>query len=217
MHGHREKPFLCTFEGCERGVPGNGFPRHWNLCDHMKRIHNRYPSPQTGGAKPPRRSKESKSSTSESTTTEKTRVPASSLSWSEQYQHGHQQLMSDLMDIPDLGDVEAAEQEIKIATDYLKLMARATQQMKPVPWMEQTISKQSPSVHSLASSGYQEIIFDSNSAHSSSHGSACSGRSGPLDKVAITAMRLVKAVGACWKCKFLRKKVSKTYCFWWQY
>ena len=45
MHGHGEKPFLCTFEGCERGVPGNGFPRHWNLCDHMKRFHNRSPSP----------------------------------------------------------------------------------------------------------------------------------------------------------------------------
>src|SRR5271154_4024058 len=53
MHGHGEKPFLCTFEGCERGVPGNGFPRHWNLCDHMKRVHNRSPSPPAG----PRRMK----------------------------------------------------------------------------------------------------------------------------------------------------------------
>ncbi|KAE9376196.1 hypothetical protein N431DRAFT_371266 [Stipitochalara longipes BDJ] len=40
MHGHGDKPFLCTYEGCERGVPGNGFPRHWNLRDHMKRVHN---------------------------------------------------------------------------------------------------------------------------------------------------------------------------------
>lgn len=45
MHGHGERPFLCTAEGCERSVPGNGFPRHWNLCDHMKRVHNRSPSP----------------------------------------------------------------------------------------------------------------------------------------------------------------------------
>lgn len=40
MHGHGDKPFLCSYEGCERGVPGNGFPRHWNLRDHMKRVHN---------------------------------------------------------------------------------------------------------------------------------------------------------------------------------
>jgi hypothetical protein len=40
MHGHGEKPFLCTYEGCERGIAGNGFPRHWNLRDHMKRVHN---------------------------------------------------------------------------------------------------------------------------------------------------------------------------------
>lgn len=40
MHGHGDKPFLCTYEGCERGAPGNGFPRHWNLRDHMKRVHN---------------------------------------------------------------------------------------------------------------------------------------------------------------------------------
>ena len=40
MHGHGDKPFLCTYEHCERAVAGNGFPRHWNLRDHMKRVHN---------------------------------------------------------------------------------------------------------------------------------------------------------------------------------
>ncbi|RFU34599.1 hypothetical protein B7463_g1735, partial [Scytalidium lignicola] len=40
MHGHGDKPYLCTYEGCERGQAGNGFPRHWNLRDHMKRVHN---------------------------------------------------------------------------------------------------------------------------------------------------------------------------------
>jgi hypothetical protein len=40
MHGHGDKPFLCTYDGCERGASGNGFPRHWNLRDHMKRVHN---------------------------------------------------------------------------------------------------------------------------------------------------------------------------------
>jgi hypothetical protein len=40
MHGHGDKPFLCTHDGCERGIPGNGFPRHWNLRDHEKRVHS---------------------------------------------------------------------------------------------------------------------------------------------------------------------------------
>lgn len=39
MYGHGDKPFLCTYDGCERGVPGNGFPRHWNLRDHLRRVH----------------------------------------------------------------------------------------------------------------------------------------------------------------------------------
>jgi hypothetical protein len=152
MHGHGEKPFLCTIEGCERGVLGNGFPRHWNLCDHMKLVHNRSSSP-TGTAKPSRGAKKRKNSTGETgaskspTTTsasvKERRAAVRSLSLSEQYQHGHQQLMSELMEIPDLGDIEAAEQKIEKASNYLKQMARATQHMKSVPKMERTISQQS--------------------------------------------------------------------------
>ncbi len=40
MHGHGEKPYLCTYEGCDRAQPGHGFPRQWNLRDHMRRVHN---------------------------------------------------------------------------------------------------------------------------------------------------------------------------------
>ncbi|OAX83638.1 hypothetical protein ACJ72_02007 [Emergomyces africanus] len=40
MHGHGENPHLCHFSSCERSVPGNGFPRRWNLHDHMKRVHD---------------------------------------------------------------------------------------------------------------------------------------------------------------------------------
>ncbi|KAK3897974.1 hypothetical protein C8A05DRAFT_19362 [Staphylotrichum tortipilum] len=40
MHGHGEKPYLCTYEGCERSISGYGFPRQWNLRDHMRRVHN---------------------------------------------------------------------------------------------------------------------------------------------------------------------------------
>lgn len=40
MHGHGDRPHLCFYAGCERGVPGNGFPRRYNLFDHMKRVHD---------------------------------------------------------------------------------------------------------------------------------------------------------------------------------
>ena len=41
MHGYGEKQFLCSSEGCDRAVAGNGFPRQWNLKDHMVRVHGR--------------------------------------------------------------------------------------------------------------------------------------------------------------------------------
>lgn len=52
MHGHGDKPFLCSYDGCDRSMPGNGFPRQWNLRDHMRRVHNdnRLPGSPTGTA-----------------------------------------------------------------------------------------------------------------------------------------------------------------------
>lgn len=40
MHGHGPKPHLCYFKECERAQEDNGFPRRWNLFDHMKRVHD---------------------------------------------------------------------------------------------------------------------------------------------------------------------------------
>lgn len=40
FHGHGDNPHLCLFEGCERSIPGYGFPRRWNLFDHMRRVHD---------------------------------------------------------------------------------------------------------------------------------------------------------------------------------
>lgn len=45
MHGHGERPHLCFYPGCERGLSGNGFPRRYNLYDHMKRVHDHKDSP----------------------------------------------------------------------------------------------------------------------------------------------------------------------------
>lgn len=79
LHGHGEKPFLCHYEGCERGNLGNGFPRQWNLKDHMKRVHNDHGSssgspPSAAVAEKPTKGRKRKADASESqvTTSRKT-------------------------------------------------------------------------------------------------------------------------------------------------
>ncbi|KXT11527.1 hypothetical protein AC579_6585 [Pseudocercospora musae] len=52
MHGHGERPHLCYYGGCERGIPGNGFPRRYNLFDHMKRVHDHKDEPNQDRGSP---------------------------------------------------------------------------------------------------------------------------------------------------------------------
>ncbi|KAK6438771.1 hypothetical protein LTR95_005019 [Oleoguttula sp. CCFEE 5521] len=52
MHGHGERPHLCVYAGCERGFAGNGFPRRYNLFDHMKRVHDHKEETQSGHGSP---------------------------------------------------------------------------------------------------------------------------------------------------------------------
>jgi hypothetical protein len=66
-----------------------------------------------------------------------------SLSLSEQFQHDRQQLISELTEMTDLDDAEAAQLKIEKANQYLNKMARTTQQMRSGPKMERTISQQS--------------------------------------------------------------------------
>jgi hypothetical protein len=72
--------------------------------------------------------------------------------------------------------------------------------------------------HIASSSSYQEFVFDSRSDHSSSqtsfhsvdpNPSRASGRRGPLSKLARVEMNAVKKMGACWRCKVLRKIVRQ--------
>ena len=44
MHGHGDNPYPCHFRDCDRAKPGQGFPRRWNLWDHMKRVHDYKPA-----------------------------------------------------------------------------------------------------------------------------------------------------------------------------
>ncbi|KAJ5692717.1 hypothetical protein N7462_002140 [Penicillium macrosclerotiorum] len=64
FHGHGDNPHLCHFEGCERSVPGFGFPRRWNLHDHMRRVHDynsseRHSSPENSPPGVPTKKKDS--------------------------------------------------------------------------------------------------------------------------------------------------------------
>ncbi|KAF7186856.1 hypothetical protein HII31_11816 [Pseudocercospora fuligena] len=52
MHGHGDRPHLCYYGGCERGIPGNGFPRRYNLFDHMKRVHDHKDEPNQDRGSP---------------------------------------------------------------------------------------------------------------------------------------------------------------------
>ncbi|WPH02426.1 Hypothetical protein R9X50_00529000 [Acrodontium crateriforme] len=51
MHGHGERPNLCAYHGCDRSLPGNGFPRRYNLFDHMKRVHDYKDTSETSSRK----------------------------------------------------------------------------------------------------------------------------------------------------------------------
>ncbi|KAL8656509.1 MAG: hypothetical protein Q9210_000224 [Variospora velana] len=53
MHGHGDKPHLCTYQDCERAIVGNGFPRRWNLYDHMRRVHGYTGSASSPGSTSP--------------------------------------------------------------------------------------------------------------------------------------------------------------------
>lgn len=52
LHGHGDNPHLCLFEGCDRSVPGYGFPRRWNLFDHMRRVHDYTSSERSSSPEP---------------------------------------------------------------------------------------------------------------------------------------------------------------------
>jgi hypothetical protein len=74
-------------------------------------------------------------------------------------------------------------------------------------------SSRRSSIQSNTGHGFKEIVFDSRSSHSASSSagsfqSFSSVRSGRLNDVARNMMRAVKEIGACWRCKILRKIVS---------
>ena len=48
LHNHGKNPYMCKVTTCDRHKPGNGFPRHWNRRDHMRRVHGLEPEAEPG-------------------------------------------------------------------------------------------------------------------------------------------------------------------------
>jgi len=153
MHGHGDKPFLCTYDGCERGVLGNGFPRHWNLRDHMKRVHNdpgqakSPPRPRSPGDTPPpsaTRSKKRKAEDKPDAPVEKAakRVPTPPVvqepSLAEQYARTHELATAILQQLQDPSE---AARKMKLLYESMKVMAQTSQRINNVPATESSTTQ----------------------------------------------------------------------------
>jgi hypothetical protein len=157
MHGHGDKPYLCTYEGCERGASGNGFPRHWNLRDHMRRVHNDPGPPKSNasGSPPPstgpvrgknKRKVESPDSTSVEKVVKRIATPdAIRPQEPSLVDHYRQSNMKLLEVVKQLGDPRNANNMdmLRNASDCIKVMAQTTQRINSAPPMGRTFSQQS--------------------------------------------------------------------------
>lgn len=155
MHGHGDKPYQCTYEGCDRSLAGNGFPRHWNLRDHMRRVHND-PGPtksSTSGSPPPsntpaRGRNKRKAEVSEAAAIEKTvkRIatpPAmAEPSLVDRYLTNEQRLRDTVKQLRDPTNSSNMEL-LRNASHYIKVMEQTTQRINSAPAMKREFSQQS--------------------------------------------------------------------------
>jgi hypothetical protein len=159
MHGHGDKPFLCTYDGCERGAPGNGFPRHWNLRDHMKRVHNDPGQPKSNASGSPPASgpaakgkKRKAGDTPDAPYTEKSQrrnvsPPALNRqpqepSLVDRYNEKHQILVETAAKLQDPRNAENMLL-LRNANDCIKVMVQTTQRIRSAPSMGQNFTQQS--------------------------------------------------------------------------
>ncbi|KAK2629886.1 hypothetical protein QTJ16_000706 [Diplocarpon rosae] len=160
MHGHGDKPFACPYEGCERGLPGNGFPRHWNLRDHMKRVHNdpgqaqsksnASASPPPSGSSKSKKRKAGDGSETSSLDTAPKRIATPPVAKPEpqepslivRYQEKHQ-MLQDLVN--QLYDPTKADNMalLRNAWDCLKVMGQTSHRINAVPATEESLKTQS--------------------------------------------------------------------------
>ncbi|KAH6673134.1 hypothetical protein B0J14DRAFT_64736 [Halenospora varia] len=157
MHGHGDKPFLCTYDGCERGVPGNGFPRHWNLRDHMKRVHNdpgqtksnasASPPPATAARGKKRKADDKVDAQTTEKVSKRMNTPPVVVhqpqepSLEDRYQRDWERLMNTVEQLRDPKDVRNLNL-LRSVNDCIKVMAATSQRINDAP-TGKTINQQS--------------------------------------------------------------------------
>lgn len=160
MHGHGDKPFLCKYEGCERGVTGNGFPRRWNLYDHMKRVHNDPCTSRSAGGSPPPSEKPATtsgskkrkqdaiadSSSTDKETIKRIKTPAVPVTQPQQpslveiYHQHEQRLQEAVKSLHDYKNANAMT-NLRNASDCIKMMAQTLQKInQAAPAISRTFS-----------------------------------------------------------------------------
>lgn len=159
MHGHGDKPYLCTSEGCERSIVGNGFPRHWNLRDHMRRVHNDPgPSKSSASGSPPpsggtgRGRNKRKVEVSDSAVMEKPlkriATPPAMIrqqvepSLVDRYHSSEKRLLETVKQLHDPRN-SANMALLRNASDCIKVMAQTTQRINSAPAIKRNFSQQS--------------------------------------------------------------------------
>lgn len=147
MHGHGSKPHLCAYPDCERAIPGNGFPRRYNLYDHMKRVHD-YTSPAThaepgsphnqSAKRPASRKRKSTGATEQSDKRQKTAAQIKQANTARQRDQEKERLrqawaermavlQQRLRSLNEPKDAEGHQQIIDDATALQKIMAQLTE------------------------------------------------------------------------------------------
>ena len=156
MHGHGDKPYLCTYEGCERSAAGNGFPRHWNLRDHMRRVHNDSGATKSNasGSPPPsaplRGKNKRKADAADPSPMEKPikRVATPPVvikqdpGLIEHYRQNERRLLEVVQQLHDPRNAQNMDL-LRNASDCIKLMAQTTQRINGAPPMTRNFSQQS--------------------------------------------------------------------------
>lgn len=139
MHGHQA--YNCTYKGCERSQDGKGFPRAWNLKDHMRRVHNDHGNGSVQGQVEESQTKgrrKSKGSTTSSRKSSKSMPVADSsamdrmnqdcIEWDDHYTS----LQGVVQQLGKPTDPESRRQ-LKKAQKYLEQMSDVYQRVNPGP------------------------------------------------------------------------------------
>jgi hypothetical protein len=150
FHGHGDNPHLCLFEGCDRAIPGNGFPRRWNLYDHMKRVHDYTASESSGSPEDASAPTASPTSSKKDSTTRKRKVTRP-ISGSQTMKRTRSTQSSPVTTSKSTGSNNST-QRLKIAErNYLNCRTRLLEELS-------NIIPQDAGMHDKANANLQELI-----------------------------------------------------------